>query len=427
VLLIDTATVAATHLADVIADDGHDVELALDVGGDDSAPFDVVVVDPGAGDPGALLDRLRATPVTAFAEVVFVSSRSDVDAAVLAMHRGASDWLVKPVADARLRLAVTRAVERRRLLRENERLRRDLSLFVSAQRVLETLDRAQLAVVGVDALCGVPGVAAAAIWGDGVRATRGLADGEVANLLEHARPEAFVQDAAGADAGLPRFGHVRSMDLGDGLSAAVLTLAPLPRDEDEAVLFLTRQLANAVDNGERLRVAAEQALRDPLTGLWNASAFADAVDGLIVVGEAPFSLLFLDVDRFKTVNDTWGHVTGSAVLAGLARTLANTVRAGDVVARYGGDEMTVLLPGVDVDDARVIAERVRAAVEHFVLPSMPEVRVTVSVGVASWPRHAHDRHALLAAADAAMYAAKAHTRNRVCVATEPQVAPRPPH
>ena len=418
VLIVDGDTVTATHIADVIADDGHDVELALDLPGDERAPFDVVVVDPGADDPGLQLDRLRSSGCTADAEVVFVSKRSDVDAAVLALHRGASDWLVKPVADARLRLAIGRAVERRRLLRENERLRRDLSLFVAAQRVLETLDRAQLAVVGVDALCGVPGVAAAAIWGDGVRAARGLDDDEVQTLVEHARPEAFVENVDGVDKGLPRFAHVKSMDLGDGISAAVLTLAALPRDDDDAVLFLTRQLANAVDNGERLRLAAEQSQRDPLTGLWNAGAFASAVDDMIASGGGPFSLLFLDVDRFKTVNDTWGHVTGSAVLSGVGRTLANTVRAGDVVARYGGDEMTVLLPGVDVDDTITIAERVRAAVASFALSSAPAVRVTVSIGVASWPRHATNTRDLLAAADAAMYAAKARERNRVCVAAD---------
>jgi diguanylate cyclase (GGDEF)-like protein len=421
-LIVDGDTIAATHLADVIADDGLEVELALDLRAVDRGRFDVVVVDPGAVNPGSLIDRLRSSSWSADAEVVFVSSRSDVDAAVLALHRGASDWLVKPVADARVRVALGRAVERRRLLRENERLRRDLSLFIAAQRVLETLDRTQLAQTGVDVLCDVPGVAAAAIWGDDVRASRGLNDEEVRALLAHARPEAFVEDAAGQDRNLARFARVKSMDLGDGITAAVLTLAPLPRDDDDAVLFLTRQLANAVDNGERLRIASEQAQRDPLTGLWNASAFADAVDGLVAARSGPLSLLFLDVDRFKSVNDTWGHVIGSAVLAGLARTLANAVRAGDVVARYGGDEMTVLLPGVDADDARVIAERLRAAVAAFALPSAPGVRVTVSVGIASWPRHAADTAGLIGAADAAMYAAKAQARNRVCVADEPPSA-----
>jgi two-component system cell cycle response regulator len=428
VLVIDPDTVGATHVADVIAGDGHDVELAPDLGEDAQGPFDVVVVDPGGMDPGQKIDRLRAAPGTALAEIVFVSMRGDVDAAVLALHRGASDWLVKPVTGARMRLAIGRAVERRRLLRENERLRRDLALFVAAQRVLETIDRSQLAGVGVDALCGVPGVSAAAVWGDGTHATRGLDDDEVATLLARAPPEAFVEDVQGAVAGLPRFAHVRSMDLGDGLTAAVLTVAPLLRDDDEAVLFLARQLANAVDNSERLRVAAELALRDPLTGLWNAGAFADAVDSLVDSGEGPFSLLFLDVDRFKSVNDTWGHITGSAVLTGVARTLVGTLRAGDVVARYGGDEMTVLLPGVDVDAARAVAERVRAAIEAFVLPSRPDVRVTASVGVATWPRHADDARGLLAAADTAMYAAKDLARNRVCVAADPtQTAGQPAH
>jgi diguanylate cyclase (GGDEF)-like protein len=418
VLIVDADTVAATQAADVLAKDGHDVELALQLPDDDVAACEVVVVDPGDDDAGDLLEVLRAKPWASTAEVIFVSARGDVEAAVTALHRGASDWLAKPVADARLRLAISRAIERRRLLRENRRLRRDLELFAAAQRVLETLDRQQLAVVGTDVLCSVPGVVAAAIWGDDLRAARGLDDDEAASLVSHARPEAFVETLSGAALGVPRFPRGHLMDLGGGVTAAVLSTIILAPSDLEGLLFLTRQLANAVENSERYRIAAEQALRDPLTGLWNAAAFADAVDAQVAGGAAPFSVLFLDVDRFKNVNDTHGHLVGSATLVQIARTVLENVREGDVVSRYGGDELTVLLPGVDVDDARHIAERIRAGVSSTLLPATPELRVTVSVGVASWPRHASETRGLLAAADVAMYRGKANARNRVVVAED---------
>jgi diguanylate cyclase (GGDEF)-like protein len=130
---------------------------------------------------------------------------------------------------------------------------------------------------------------------------------------------------------------------------------------------------------------------------------------------APLSLLMCDLDHFKSINDQFGHARGDAVLVAAGRALATSVRASDFVGRYGGEEFLVLLPETDAAAARVIAEKVRAAVAGARGPAL-ERQVTMSIGLAEFPRHALDADSLQRAADQALYAAKENGRNRVEVA-----------
>jgi diguanylate cyclase (GGDEF)-like protein len=123
----------------------------------------------------------------------------------------------------------------------------------------------------------------------------------------------------------------------------------------------------------------------------------------------PLSLLVLDVDHFKQVNDTYGHQTGDAVLREVSEALVANTKNYDVAARYGGDEFVVLLPGCSREDAMRVAERVRNGIARAV----GEAPVTISAGVASVPDNASDAERLMAAADAALYDAKRAGRNRV--------------
>jgi diguanylate cyclase (GGDEF)-like protein len=134
-----------------------------------------------------------------------------------------------------------------------------------------------------------------------------------------------------------------------------------------------------------------------------------------------FSVLFLDVDHFKGVNDRFGHLAGSRLLVELAQVLLRCVREGDLVARYGGDEFTVLLPEVDTELALTIAERIRDSIarHRFVAAAGQTWPVTVCVGVASFPRHARDAQPILDLADRAMYVGKGSMRNAVHVAAVP--------
>ncbi len=162
----------------------------------------------------------------------------------------------------------------------------------------------------------------------------------------------------------------------------------------------------------------ELATRDGLTGLYNHRALhallADEVARANRFGR-PLSLLMIDVDHFKHVNDTHGHQAGDAVLQGLSRLLQRQARAIDRVCRFGGEEITVILPETDADGAGSIAERLRATIERepFDIGNHRSVHVTVSIGVATYPGLAKSGEALVDAADTAMYAAKRTGRNCV--------------
>jgi diguanylate cyclase (GGDEF)-like protein len=160
------------------------------------------------------------------------------------------------------------------------------------------------------------------------------------------------------------------------------------------------------------------AVRDGLTGLHNHREFYVLLTNELTRGQRfnrPVSLLMLDADHFKRVNDTHGHQAGDAVLKGLSELLCREARTIDSVCRYGGEEITVILPETDLDAAADMAERLRAAVEAlpFDVSAGAPLHITASFGVASWPLHADNAQALVAAADAAMYAAKKSGRNRI--------------
>jgi len=125
--------------------------------------------------------------------------------------------------------------------------------------------------------------------------------------------------------------------------------------------------------------------------------------------------VMLDIDNFKSVNDTYGHQQGDRVLAEVARVLRERTREIDAPARYGGEELAVVLPQTDMEGAFNLAERVREGIEELALP-LPDgsgtMRVTASLGVAALPTHAHDARELLAKADAALYQAKRAGKNR---------------
>lgn len=169
---------------------------------------------------------------------------------------------------------------------------------------------------------------------------------------------------------------------------------------------------------DRLKKAlAEQASTDPLTGLGNRRAFDEALAREVSRQRrtrAPLSLLAVDVDHFKKINDTWGHAAGDDTLAALGDLLPRLVRAGDTVSRVGGEEFGVLLPDCPAPQARARADtlraQVRAASRDWAHP------VTVSVGVATVPDSADVVDDLVVAADMALYAAKEGGRDRVRVA-----------
>ena len=164
----------------------------------------------------------------------------------------------------------------------------------------------------------------------------------------------------------------------------------------------------------------ESALRDPLTRVYNRKYLIDRLQSELAYAQrhtAPLSLLLFDVDHFKQVNDTKGHLAGDAVLVGLARHVLRIIRTEDVFARYGGEEFAILSRGIPLDGATRFGERLRSAIEGYpIMFEGEKITVTVSVGVTAVPEAQVEKVSeLVALADRALYDAKDAGRNCVRV------------
>ena len=173
-------------------------------------------------------------------------------------------------------------------------------------------------------------------------------------------------------------------------------------------------VAGGIDDRDRAAQIEYQAFHDPLTGLPNRAAFSDRLEtrlGTAAVRGTRLAVLFLDLDGFKVINDSLGHSAGDRVLQTLAQRLRHTVREGDLICRFGGDEFTVLLDIGRPEDAEAVALKLLAAVAEPLVLEGQRLYVTGSVGVALYPEHGSDTEVLLRNADAAMYHAKDLGRN----------------
>jgi len=171
-----------------------------------------------------------------------------------------------------------------------------------------------------------------------------------------------------------------------------------------------------VDLHETVRL---QAVTDELTGLYNRNHFQGTLDSEIERSRrfgTDVGLVMLDIDDFKLVNDSFGHPQGDVVLVEVGRALRELSRDIDEPARYGGEELAVILPQTNLNGAELLAERMRSAIEDLTIARTDgegSLHVTASFGVASLPACARDRETLIAEADAALYRAKRAGKNRV--------------
>lgn len=224
-----------------------------------------------------------------------------------------------------------------------------------------------------------------------------------------------------------------------GRSYGVLALygrsvpTPFSRADVETLAALVRQVEPAIENTYLYEEAQRLAITDGLTSLWNRRQFDLRTRSELQRAQRfgdPFAMVLVDIDEFKGVNDELGHQAGDSVLLEVARRLVSSVRDVDVVARVGGEEFGLVLPNTPLEGAVRLAERVRTAVgaEPFEVGGR-SLAVTISAGIATWPEHGSTGPELYAAADAALYRAKAAGRNQVAsaslVARDPQTGASP--
>lgn len=188
--------------------------------------------------------------------------------------------------------------------------------------------------------------------------------------------------------------------------------------DEDILTTLANQTAMAVENALMVRQIRDMAIRDGLTGVYNHRYFQEKLGEEIIKAERynkDLSLALLDVDHFKKFNDSYGHQEGDKVLRVVANVIQGTIRHKiDTVARYGGEEFAVILPESDGNSGKELAERIRKNIESYLFENDSKIpyRVTVSIGVASYPFDARDQKVLIQSADQALYEAKKAGRNR---------------
>jgi len=434
ILLVDDEKLSRAVYGDFLAEAAHEVESVGSASEAISAlaakAFDLVITDlllPGMDGMGLLAQVKENWPRV---EVVVITALDKVDPAVRAIKSGAAEYLVKPVSPEALSHAVSRALTTRRLLDENASLKQHVQLMEMGQRLATTLDPAalhQAATASFRQLLEANAVLLYARQPAGMQLVRAGGEAPPAELAADllSRLPAVARDPVPLGT-LADGRHALAFPAFEGNTtwgyAVTLAPAPAPGVAVGKGAYLAGQLGLALKNLGRFAEVEDLVYLDDLTHLFNRRYLELALEqeGKSAANtRVPFSLLFLDLDHLKSVNDAHGHLAGSKVLVEMAALLKRCVRDEDVVARYGGDEYVVLLRNADSGGALKVGERVRRSVEQhqFLAREGLRLRLTTCVGVASFPEHATDAVTLLELADRAMYRGKKGERNLIYVAS----------
>jgi two-component system cell cycle response regulator len=397
---------------------------------------------------------LKADPATQHIPVVMVTALGDPQERLHGLQVGADDFLTKPV-EYEILLARTRSLVRLKRLLDEWRARaetaRALGLATSQPPpsiagaralVVDDWDYGASTIEAALAQDGVVTVRArgraetealtAAVGFDLIVLSLSLAQEDALALAAGLRASEATQDIplllVGAPALRPRV--LRGFELGAN------DWVTRPLDENELRARARNQIRRKLYQ-DRLRAdlgrALEQALTDPLTGLYNRRYLTRHLHGLLGGGAAPgagqageLALLMIDIDHFKAINDRHGHAVGDRTLQAVSAAMQARSRAFDTLARVGGEEFVLVMPGAGPAEAQAAAERLRDDIERLRIEGRAGVpcAVTVSIGIAATAGRAIAGHVLLDEADCRMYLAKRTGRNRV-VHGDPPDARRP--
>lgn len=216
---------------------------------------------------------------------------------------------------------------------------------------------------------------------------------------------------------------LKAKDKVNGLIMAdnFITKKPITKDDIRMLIMLANQAGLAIENSQLYEKAVIRAHTDALSELWNHGYFQYILQSELEKSKAvnsPLSLIMVDIDNFKVYNDTFGHQAGDLVIKELAAVLKSQSRKMDFPCRYGGEEFTIILPTADKREAFMIAERLREDIERHAFHHedvLPNGKLTVSLGLSTFPENGNSAAELIAHSDKALYEAKHRGRNNTCL------------
>lgn len=391
-----------------------------------------------------ILSHVRESDPTI--DVIMVTGNANMESAIFALKHGARDYLIKPVNPDEFRHSVRLCLEQRRLLDENQELKNMVNLFQSSQMIAGCLELDRVYHLLVDAVAREIGVSRGIglFLADGkldIKEVKGLTtsvavscrDALLSGISKHLSRNHLMTMMHFND---PMPGGERISDTGikeaclifvrsKGVLQGVVAVfndsgASLPdfQAKKKNILFLLEQSARAFENADTYSQAKDMLFIDDLSGLFNHRYLEVALERELKRAEryaSHLAVIFLDIDAFKQINDTYGHLVGSRVLKEMGALLLKSVREVDVVIRYGGDEYTIILVETGCEIAGTVAERIRKLVEsHVFLGSEGyNIRLTCSIGFSCCPEDTMSKQELLEMADKAMYVGKASGKNSV--------------
>ncbi|MEH6434876.1 putative bifunctional diguanylate cyclase/phosphodiesterase [Massilia sp. DD77] len=389
--------------------------------------FDLVLLDLRLPDIGGhdIMDFINEKGIDA--HVIVMSGEVGIDAAIGALKRGAYDYLRKPYSREELLTTVSNALQQRRLASDNERMRHQLEasekmyryLVDSSPDIIYTLNHEGRFTFVNDRAYQLLGYTREELIGQHYSILVHEEDLERARYVFNERR---VDERASRNVELRlkcRGGNGHDRTFNNTLMTISLNAIGMHVPDQEVKkleFFGTYGVARDITDRKRAEeVISYQAYHDILTDLPNRILFKDRL-GLAVIQakrkQTELAVMFIDLDRFKLVNDTLGHVKGDELLQQAARRLKECLRKGDTLARQGGDEFTIVLPELrDRDDARVIADKFLETLQKPFDLDGHEVHISASIGIAIYPSDGESIDELLRHADIAMYQVKALGKN----------------
>ncbi len=436
ILVVDDELFFRQLYRDLLSESGHKVEV-YDNGED-------AILRMGAGDvdlvltdmvmPGRCgLEVLRAARVLVDPpEVILVTGHASLESAIHALKNGARDYLVKPFNPEELKHLVKSCLDQRRLLNENVQLRQQIHLFQTGQTLSSLIELDRLLPRAVEVFQrefgGGFGISFLLDAEDKFvfQGAAGIERDTVELMLPLIAP--FLKEGTGLKSlsaeEVESFSTIRKCDslcvlslYNDGELKGGLVFGDGPLSmmdqamSQESLHYLSEQVALGFENSCRYQDAQDLMYTDDLTGLYNYRYMQIALSQESRRSQRyglKFSLIFIDLDRFKGINDRHGHLAGSAALQEVAGLLRGCVREVDTLFRFGGDEFAAMLVETDSVAARVVAERIRKSIadHQFLQDREQSCHLTATAGYSTFPSDALDCTELLDLADRAMYDGK---------------------